>query len=107
MQGSDVISLPVCAVQLHHLLLQLFALPGGQAQILHVVRAMHLRVVLAQLGLGSVGAEQRERDKGAGKDAAHDVLPQLETQEVSEKQKRDEELRVRGTCSDDMFGFSF
>lgn len=107
MQGGAVLRLPVCAVQLHHLLLQLFALPGGQAEILHVVRAVHLRVVLAQLGLGGVGAEEGERDKGAGKDAAHDVLPQLETQEVSEKHVRDEELRVRGTRGDDMFGFSF
>lgn len=88
-EGKGVIvllhCLPVCAVQLHHLLLQLFALPRSQIQVLHVVRPVDLWVVLAQLGLGGVWPQQGQRDEGTGQDAAHNVLPQLETQEVSRR----------------------
>lgn len=67
--------MPVCAVQLHHFVLQLFALSGRQAQLFDVVWSMDLRVIFSELGLGSVGAQQGQSDKGAGKSTAHYVLP--------------------------------
>lgn len=80
--------LPVCAMQLHHLFLQLFALSGGQAQILHIVRSVDLWVIFSKLWLSYVGAQQGQCDKGTGKNTTHNVLPQLETQEVSDERKK-------------------
>lgn len=74
--------LPVCAVQLHHLILQLFALSGGQAQITYIILSMELWVILSELWLGCVGAQHGQCDKGTGKNSSHDVLPQLDTQKV-------------------------
>lgn len=72
-------------MQLHHLFLQLFVLSRGQAQILNIICPVELRVILSQLRLGRVGAQQGQCDKGTGKNAMDDVLPQLEAQKVPEE----------------------
>jgi len=73
---------PVCAVQLHHLVLQLPGLARRHLQALAVAAAVQLGVVLAQLRLQGEGAQQAQGDEGAGEAALHDVPPQLETQVV-------------------------
>lgn len=73
---------PVCAVQLHHLVLQLLGLTLGHFHLLSVFIAMHLRVILSQLWLQGVGAQQGQGHKRTGQPAMQDVLAQLQTQVV-------------------------
>lgn len=73
---------PVRTMQLHHLVLQLFRLTRGYLHLLAIVVTMHLRVVLAQLRLQGIGAQESQRDEGAGEAALQDVLPQLQAQVV-------------------------
>lgn len=86
--------LPVCAVQLHHLFLQLFALSRGQAQILNIVCSMELGVILPKLWLGCVGAQQGQCDKGTWENSTHNVLPQLETKKVPKEDGKGKKLSV-------------
>lgn len=69
-------------MQLHHFVLQLFRLTRGYLHFFAVVVAMHLWVILAQLRLQGIGAQECQRDEGAGEAALQDVLPQLQAQVV-------------------------
>lgn len=82
-----VYELLVGAVQLHHLLLQLFGLPRGEPQLFGVVVAVELGVILSQLRQQGVGAQQRQGDERAGQPSAPDVLTQLQDQEVPARVK--------------------
>lgn len=64
-------------MQLHHLVLQLFGLTGGHFHFLGVFVSMELGVVLAQLGLQGIRAQQSQGDEGTRQAALQDVLPQL------------------------------
>lgn len=72
-------------MQLHHSLLQLPRLVGGEAEVTHVVGAVLLGLVVAELGLHGVGAQQGVGDEGAGQTAREDVVPQLQAQVVPTK----------------------
>lgn len=74
---------PVGLVQLHDALLQLPCLVGGEAQLAHVVAHVFLSVVVTQLGLHGVGAQQGVGDKGAGQAPRDDVSTELQAQVVS------------------------
>lgn len=52
-------------MELHHPLLQLASLIGSEAEIADVVGAVVVLVVVAQLGLNAVGAEEGVSDEGA------------------------------------------
>lgn len=69
-------------VELHDLLLQFFGLVGGEAQLADVVAGQFLRVVVSQLRLRRVGAQNGVGGKGAGKTARHHVVSQLQAQVV-------------------------
>lgn len=56
-------------MQLHHSLLQLPRLVGGEAEVTDVVGAVLLGLVVAELGLDGVGAQQGVGDEGAGQTA--------------------------------------
>lgn len=70
-------------MQLHDPLLQLPGLVRGEAELANVVAHMLLSIIVAQLSLYSVGAQQGMRDKGAGQPACDDVCSQLQAQVVS------------------------
>lgn len=55
----------VVSVKLHHPLLQLSRLLGGKTEIADVVGAVLVVVVIPELGLNGVGAQQSVRDEGA------------------------------------------
>lgn len=74
---------PVGLVQLHDALLQLSCLVGGEAQLAHVVAHVLLSVMVTQLGLDGVGAQQGVGDKGAGQAPCDDVGTELQAQVVS------------------------
>lgn len=69
-------------VELHDLLLQFFGLVGGEAQLADVVAGQLLWVVVSQLRLSRVGAQNGVGGKGAGKTTRHHVISQLQTQIV-------------------------
>lgn len=69
-------------VELHDLLLQFFGLVGGEAQLTDVVAGQLLWVVVSQLRLSRVGAQNGVGGKGAGKTTRHHVISQLQTQIV-------------------------
>lgn len=69
-------------VQLHHLLLHLPGLRGGELEVADVVEAVLVGVVVAQLRLQGVGAQQGVGDEGAGQPARGDVLAKLKAQEI-------------------------
>lgn len=74
---------PVGLVQLHDALLQLPRLVGGEAQLAHVVAHVLLGVMVTQLGLDGVGAQQGVGDEGAGQAPRDDVGTELQAQVVS------------------------
>ena len=74
---------PVCLVQLHDPFFQLPSLVRGEAELADVVAHVLLRIVVAQLSLHGVGAQQGVRDERAGQAACDDVRPQLQAQVVS------------------------
>lgn len=74
---------PVGLVQLHDALLQLPRLVGGEAQLTHVVAHVLLGVMVTQLGLDGVGAQQGVGDEGAGQASRDDVGTELQAQVVS------------------------
>lgn len=63
--GGNLLS-PVGAMELHHPLLQLTGLIRGEAEVADVVGPVFLRVVVSQLGLNGVGAQQSVSDEWAG-----------------------------------------
>lgn len=75
-------------MKLHHPLLQLSRLIGGEAKIADVVGAVVVVVVIPELGLNGVGAQESVRDEGARKAPWQDVVPQLQTQVVSGRRDR-------------------
>lgn len=74
---------PVCLVQLHDPFFQLPSLVRGEAELTDIVAHVLLGIVVAQLSLHGVGAQQGVRDEGAGQAACDDVCPQLQAQVVS------------------------
>lgn len=70
-------------MQLHDPLLQLPGLVGGKAELADIVAHVLLSVIVAQLSLHGVGAQQSMCDEGAGQPARDDVCPQLQAQVVS------------------------
>lgn len=52
-------------MELHHPFLQLSSLIGGKAEIADVVRAVVVLVVVSQLSLNSVGAQEGMSDERA------------------------------------------
>lgn len=74
---------PVRFVQLHDPLFQLTGLVWGEAELTDIVAHVFLGVIVPQLRLHGVGAQQGMRDEGAGKPACDDVRPQLQAQVVS------------------------
>lgn len=70
-------------MELHHPLLQLTSLIGGEAEIGDIVGAMVILVVVPQLCLNTVGAQEGVSDEWARQAAWQHVIPQLETQVVS------------------------
>lgn len=74
--------LPVCLVQLHDPLLQLPGLVRGEAELTDIVAHVFLCIVVTQLSLHSIGAQQGMRDEGAGQPACDDICPQLQAQVI-------------------------
>lgn len=70
-------------MELHHPLLQLASLIGGKAEIADVVGAVVIVVVVPQLGLNGVGAQEGVSDERARQSTWQHVIPQLQTQVVS------------------------
>lgn len=70
-------------MELHHPLLQLARLIGSKAEIADVVGAVVILVVVSQLGLNSVGAQEGVSDERARQATWQHVIPQLQTQVVS------------------------
>ena len=73
---------PVALVQLDDLVFQFFRVVWGKAELADVVAATLVRVVVAQFRLDGVGAQQGQRDEGAGQPAGHDVVAQLQAEVV-------------------------
>lgn len=69
-------------MELHNLLFELLCLVWGQFKFADVVGAVQVGIVVAQLGLDRVGAQQRQRGEGAGQAPRQDVLPELQAQVV-------------------------
>lgn len=72
-------------MQLHHPLLQLTRLVGSEAEVADVVGAVLLGLVVTQLSLDGVGAQQGVGDKRAGQTPGQHVIPQLQAQVVPGK----------------------
>lgn len=70
-------------MELHHPLLQLASLIGGEAEIADVVGAVVVVVVVPQLRLNAVGAQEGVSDERARQSTWQHVIPQLQTQVVS------------------------
>lgn len=91
-------------MKLHHSLLELASLVGGEAEVADVVRAVLLWLVVAQFGLDSVGAQQGVGDERARQATGQDVVPQLQAQVVPDQtqrrchEKRLEDGRACLTC---------
>lgn len=69
-------------MQLHDPLLQLPGLVWGEAELTDIVTYMLLSIVVAELSLHGIGAQQSMRDKGAGQPARDDISSQLQAQVV-------------------------
>lgn len=74
---------PVCLVKLHDPFFQLPSLVRGEAELADIVAHVLLGIIVTQLSLHGVGAQQGVRDEGAGQAACDDVRPQLQAQVVS------------------------
>lgn len=70
-------------MELHHPLLQLTSLVGGKVEIADVVGAVVIVVVVSELGLNGVGAQEGVSDERAWQPTWQHVIPQLQTQVVS------------------------
>lgn len=73
----------VVSMELHHPLLQLSSLIGGEVEIADVVRGMLVLVIVPQLSLNSVGTQEGVSDEWAWQAAWQHVIPQLQAQVVS------------------------
>ena len=82
-------------VELHHLLLHLAGVAGGEVEVADVVSAVLVGVVVAQLRLQGVGAQERVRHERARQAARRDVLTQLQAQQVPEEEERGRERMER------------
>lgn len=70
-------------MKLHHPLLQLASLIGCKAEIADIVGAVVFLVVVSQLCLNGVGAQEGVSDERARQPTWQHVIPQLQTQVVS------------------------
>lgn len=74
-------------MQLHHSLLQLAGLVGGEVEVVDVVGAVLFGLVVSELSLDGVGAQKGVGDKRAGKTPKQDVIPQLQAQVIPVNQE--------------------
>lgn len=79
---TDALCLPVALVQLDHFVLQLFSVVWRKAEFADVVAAVLIWVVVAELRLHGVGAQQGQRDERAGQPTRNDVISQLQAEVV-------------------------
>lgn len=79
---------PVCLVQLHDPLLQLPGLVWGEAELTDIVAHVLLSVIVTQLSLHGIGAQQGVRDKGARQASCDNVCSQLQAQVVPGDRER-------------------
>ena len=79
---TDALRLPVALVQLYHFVLQLFSVIWRKAKFANIVAAVLIGVVVAELWLHGVGAQQGQRDEWAGQPTWHDVISQLQAEVV-------------------------
>lgn len=79
---TGALCLPVALVQLDHFVLQLFRVVWCEAELADVVAAVLVGVVVAELRLHGVGAQQGQSDKRAGQPARNDVISQLQAEVV-------------------------
>lgn len=77
-------------MELHHPLLQLAGLIRREAELADVVGAVVVVVVVPQLGLDGVGAQEGVGDERARQPTRQHVIPQLKTEVVSVRRDREE-----------------
>lgn len=85
---TDALCLPVAFVQLDHFILQLFRVIWREAELADVVAAVLVGVVVAELRLDGVGAQQGQRDERAGQPTRHNVISQLQAEVVPATEHR-------------------
>lgn len=73
----------VCAVEFDDLVFQFLGLVRGELELAQIVAVHGVRVIVTELGLDQVGAEQSVRYKGAGQAAAEDVVADLQAELVT------------------------
>lgn len=64
-------------MQLHDSVLQLTSLVRGEAEVTDIICAVLFLVVVSELSLYGVGAQQSVSDERAGESAGQDVITQL------------------------------
>ena len=79
---AGALCLPVALVQLDHFVLQLLSVIRCEAKLADIVAAVLVGVVVAELRLHGVGAQQGQGDERAGQSAWHNVIPQLQAEVV-------------------------
>lgn len=85
---SDALCSPVALVQLDHFVLQLLRVVWREAELADVVAAVLVRVVVAELRLHGVGAQQGQGDERAGQPTRHDVISQLQAEVVPARENQ-------------------
>lgn len=77
--------IPVCGMQFHHSLLQLFTLIGCKNNFTDIVVLVEIWVVIAKCWLNCVWTQQSQDVRWTGQSANQNIFPQLKTQEISER----------------------
>lgn len=85
---TDALRLPVALVQLDHFILQLFRVIRREAELADIVAAILIGIVVAELRLHGVGAQQGQRDERARQPTRHDVVSQLQAEVVPATEHR-------------------
>lgn len=82
---------PVALVQLHNFILQFFRVVWSEVELTDVVAPTLLRIVVSQLGLHCVGAQQGKSHKGAGQPSGHNIISQLQAEVVPSRGRKNKE----------------
>lgn len=77
--------IPVCGMQFHHSLLQLFTLIGCKNNFTDIVVRVEIWVVITKCRLNCVWTQQSQDVWWTGQSANQNIFPQLKTQEISER----------------------
>lgn len=77
--------IPVCGMQLHHSLLQLFTLIGCKNDFTDIVVLVEIWVVISKCWLNCVWTQQSQDVWWTGQSPNKNIFPQLKTQEISER----------------------